>query len=183
MGMHQEINGSLCEFIAAQHMFFVCTAPLSASGHVNVSPKGTDSFRVLGPTQVGYADYTGSGVETIAHVRENGRLTIMFCAFEGTPKILRLYGRGRIVEPPDAEFPRLLSHFAPQATLRSIILLDVTRIVDSCGFGVPRYQYLGEREQLGLWSQRMGDEGLRTYQRQKNAVSIDGLAGLTSASA
>src|SRR6476661_6917901 len=111
MKLHESIDGRLRAFIEAQHVFFVATAPLAADGHVNVSPKGLDTFRVLGPRTVAYLDLTGSGVETIAHLRENGRLTIMFCAFEGRPHILRLYGRGRVVEPRDAEWPAASAGF------------------------------------------------------------------------
>ena len=177
-----EIDAAAEAFIQAQQMFFVATAPLSASGHVNLSPKGLDSFRILGPSQVAYADYTGSGVETIAHIRENGRLTIMFCAFEGKPNILRLYGRARVIEPDDPEFAPLLeqTRFAPP--LRSIIVLDVTRLTDSCGFGVPLYDYKGQRDQIALWCDRKGPDAVRAYQQDKNATSIDGLPGLRWAS-
>lgn len=176
-----EIDAHLAEFIRAQHIFFVATAPLSGDGHVNLSPKGLDCLRILGPLRVGYIDYSGSGVETIAHTRENGRMTIMFCAFNGPPRILRLYGRGRTVEPQDAEYPDLISRFVPAAPVRSVILLDISRIQESCGFGVPLYNYQGERDQLLLWSQRKGEDGLREYHVQKNAVSLDGLPGLRSA--
>jgi len=175
---HPIIDDSLRRFIEAQHVFFVATSPLSGGGHVNCSPKGMDTFRILGPTAVGYLDYTGSGVETIAHVRENGRLTIMFCAFEGRPNILRLYGKGRVIEASEASFAALAGHFAPQAPPRAIILLDVERITDSCGYGVPLYDYRGERDQLVNWAQKKGEEGLRAYESQKNALSIDGLPGL-----
>ena len=175
---HPEIDAALREFIAAQHVFFVATAPLSHDGRINLSPKGLDSFRILGPSMVGYIDYAGSGVETIAHLRENGRLTLMFCAFNGRPNILRLYGRGRVLEPQDADFSEHLSHFAPKAPPRAIILLNITRITDSCGFGVPLYDYQGERDQMILWAARKGADGLRAYQQEKNSRSIDGLPGL-----
>ncbi len=175
-----EIDAAVRQFIQAQHLFFVASAPLSG-GHVNLSPKGLDTFRILGPSRVGYADFTGSGVETIAHTGENGRLTIMFCSFEGKPNILRLYGRGRAIEPTDAEFPALLPQFAPPSPPRAIIVLDITRITESCGFGVPLYQYQGERDQIQQWAERKGPEGIRAYQCQKNALSIDGLPGLKSA--
>jgi hypothetical protein len=180
---YTEIDQPLSEFIRAQHVFFVASAPLSGDGRVNLSPKGLDCLRILTPLQIGYIDYSGSGVETIAHTRENGRMTIMFCAFDGPPRILRLYGRGRAVEPQDAEWAQLIPLFAPAGPVRAIILLDVTRIQDSCGFGVPLYRYEGERDQLLLWTQRKGVEGLREYHKQKNATSLDGLPGLRSASA
>src|SRR5579883_815601 len=143
-----ELTDDLREFIARQHVFFVATAPLSADGHVNVSPKGLDTFRVLGPRTVAYLDLTGSGVETIAHLRENGRLTVMFCAFEGRPRILRLSGRGRAVEPGDPEWATVAAEFPAAAGARSVVVLDVDRIADSCGFGVPRFEFAGDRPQL-----------------------------------
>jgi len=179
--VYDEINEAVRQFIAAQKMYFVASAPLGADGHVNLSPKGLDTFRVLSPTRVGYADYTGSGVETIAHLRENGRMTIMFCAFEGRPNILRLYGRGRAIEPSDAEFAGLVDQFRPAAPLRAIVVMDVTRIMDSCGFGVPLYEFKGERDQLTEWAIKKNEDGLREYQQLKNARSLDGLPGLRSA--
>ena len=172
-----EFDEPLRTWIAAQHVFFVATAPTGADGHINCSPKGLDSFRILGPTTVAYLDYTGSGVETIAHVRENGRILITFCAFEGAPKIVRLHGRGTIIEPIDADFEALLASFAPQPGIRSIVRVQVTRISDSCGFGVPRLRYEQDRTQLVAWAERKG-ETLTTYQREKNRSSIDGLPGL-----
>src|ERR671912_285168 len=120
-----ELDDALREFIARQHVFFVATAPLAADGHVNVSPKGLDTFRVLGPTTVAYLDLTGSGVETVAHLRENGRVTVMFCAFEGRPRILRLYGRGRCVEPGDAEWATASAGFPALSGVRSVIVVEV----------------------------------------------------------
>ena len=143
--LYSEIDDALQAFMARQHLYFVATAPLSADGHVNLSPKGLDSLRILGPRQLAYLDLTGSGVETIAHLRENARLTIMFCAFDGPPRILRLYGRGRAVEPSDEEWSTLASHFPEFLGTRSIVLLDIERISDSCGYGVPLYEYVGER--------------------------------------
>ena len=177
--LYPVIDDGVREFIARQHLFFVATAPTDASAHLNLSPKGLDAFRVLGPQRVGYVDYPGSGVETIAHLRENGRLVIMFCAFTGPPKILRLYGRGRVVEPQDADFHDLLARFdAHEHVVRSLILLDVERVADSCGYGVPRYEYVGERDQLLRWADKKGADGLLDYQERKNATSIDGLPGL-----
>jgi hypothetical protein len=176
-----EIGAAHREFIAAQRIFFVSTAPLSAEGHINLSPKGLDTFRVLGARLVGYLDYTGSGVETIAHVRENGRLTIMFCAFGGKSNILRLYGRGRIVEPADAEFGELVRQFTPGPGVRAVVLLEVSRVSDSCGFGVPLFEYKGERDEMAAWCVKKGAEGLREYRGKKNLSSLDGLPGLNSA--
>lgn len=173
-----EVDEAARQFIAKQRLFFVATAP--ASGHLNLSPKGLDSFRVLTPRQVAYADYTGSGVETIAHLRENGRITIMFCSFEGSPNILRLYGTGRAVEPADPEFPALAASVPTGPGLRAFIVVDVTRVTDSCGFGVPLYEYKGERDQLRGWAEKKGAAGVLDYQRKKNALSLDGLAGLRS---
>lgn len=174
------ITDHVRDFIAAQKMFFVASAPLSAEGHVNVSPKGLDCFRILSPTRVGYLDYNGSGIESVAHVRENGRLTIMFCAFDGKPNILRLHGKGRVIEPNDAEFNDVIHAFSPAMLVRSVIVLDVARIAESCGFGVPLFQYRGDRDQLVLSTNRKGEEGMRENQRNKNAASIDGLPGLRS---
>ena len=176
-----ELDDDLRAFIARQRVFFVATAPLSADGHVNVSPKGLDAFRILGPTTVAYLDLTGSGVETVAHLRENGRLTVMFCAFDGRPRILRLYGRGRAVEPGDAEWPAVSAGFPDVPGVRSVVVLDVDRIADSCGFGVPRYEFAGDRPQLTDWAETKGAKQLREYRRQKNRASIDGLPGLPSA--
>lgn len=176
---HAEFDDALTSFIRRQRMFFVATAPLSGDGHVNLSPKGLDSFRILSPRRVAYADFNGSGIETVAHLRENGRVTIMFCAFDGRPNILRLYGRGRAVMPEEPEFESLARTFAAPAPLRSIIIVDVTRITDACGYGVPRYEYVGDRDQMQLWADRKGAAGIAAYQREKNAASIDGLPGLS----
>jgi len=172
------VEGAVRQFIEQQKMFFVATAPLAAQGHVNVSPKGLDSFRILGPTTVAYLDLTGSGVETIAHVRENGRIVIMFCAFQGPPKILRLHGIGRVVEPLDAEFAAFRSQFPEFMSMRAIIVVEVTRVADSCGYGVPLMSYQGDRSQLNAWAEKKGTEGLKQYRRDKNRVSLDGLPGV-----
>jgi Pyridoxamine 5'-phosphate oxidase len=174
-----ELDEDLHAFIAAQRMFFVATAPLSADGHINLSPKGLDCLRILGPRQVAYLDLTGSGIETVAHVRENGRLTLMFCAFQGPPRILRLHGRARIVEPGDADCDRLLAHFPEYPSTRSIVVVSVQRIADSCGYGVPLFEYKGERTQLPAWAERKGPDGIAEYKSKKNRRSIDGLPGLS----
>lgn len=165
-------------FIEAQQMFFVATAPLSETGHVNLSPKGLDSFRVLGPHEVAWLDCTGSASETIAHVRENGRIAVMFCAFQGPPKILRLHGRAQVLEPQDSDFDTLRGVFPPDLEARSIIRIDVQRVSDSCGFGVPLYSLEGDRTQLPAWAASKGSDGLRQYQLEKNARSVDGLPSL-----
>jgi hypothetical protein len=171
------LDEPLTEWIGRQHVFFVATAP-SEGGHVNLSPKGHDSLRVLDPSTVAYLDLTGSGAETIAHLRENGRITLMFCAFEGLPRIVRLHGRGEVLEPGDAEFAALASRFPPQPSTRSVIRVALSRIADSCGYGVPLYRYERERDQLPAWAERKGPEGLRAYQRERNCESLDGLPAL-----
>jgi hypothetical protein len=172
------LDDGLREFIAAQRVFFVATAPLSAGGHVNVSPKGLDTFRVLGPRQVAYLDLVGSGVETLAHLRENGRITLMFCAFSGPPRILRLYGRGRAVEPGDEGWGRLVGLFPGHPGVRSVVLVELERVADSCGYGVPLFEFASERTQLPAWARRKGEGGIARYKGQKNRESIDGLPGL-----
>ncbi len=164
-------------FIDAQHCFFVATAPLDG-GHVNLSPKGmAGTFAVIDEHTVAYVDMNGSGIETVAHLQENGRVTIMFCAFDGPPKILRLYGTGRTVRPDDDDFAAAMSHFSPRSWVRSVILVDVDRIQDACGFGVPVMAYREERDQLVRWAEKRGDDGLFDYRAERNAVSIDGLPG------
>lgn len=169
------ITDELAAFIRTQPVFFVATAPLSATGHVNLSPKGLDSFRVLSPTRVAYLDLTGSGNETSAHLAENGRVTFMFCAFQGAPRILRLFGRGRTVLPGDGEWDALRPLFPDLPGVRQIVAAEITRVQTSCGFGVPRMEYAGDRDQLPRWAAAKGEEGIAAYQREKNAVSIDGL--------
>ena len=172
------IDDSVRHFIQAQPVFFVGSAPLDPNGHVNVSPKGLDTFRILGPVTVSYLDLTGSGIETVSHLKENGRIVLMFCAFQGPPKILRLYGKGRTVEPNDVEFPGLAAHFPIYEGARAIVTVEISRIADSCGFGVPQMRYEGERDQLSAWAGKQGSEGLRRYRSEKNQRSIDGLPGL-----
>jgi len=174
------IDDTARRFIEAQKIFFVASAPLAREGHVNLSPKGLDTFRILGPTTVAYIDFNGSGVETIAHLREenNGRIVLMFCAFQGPPDIFRLYGKGRVVEPQNPEFAELAEKFPAHDTIRSIIVVELTRVTDSCGYGVPLFKYEGEREQLKKWARKQGAEGLKAYRERKNKHSIDGLPGL-----
>ena len=172
------ITPTIAEWITEQKIFFVSTAPLTAEGHINSSPKGADSFRVLGPNKVAYLDLNGSGVETIAHLRENGRIVIMFCAFEGKPQICRFHGKGIVHEQGTIDFQALACHFTNTEIARSIIEIEVERVSLSCGFSVPYYEYKSERNQLIDWSHKKGAEGLRTYQANNNAASIDGLPGL-----
>ncbi len=173
------IDDAARRFIEAQRVFFVASAPLDASGHVNLSPKGLDTFRILGPTTVAYLDFNGSGVETIAHVKENGRIVLMFCAFQGHPDILRLYGQGRVVEAHEAEFAALAESFPDCENARAIIVVEITRVKDSCGYGVPLFKYEGERTQLQAWARHRGPERLKEYREEKNRKSIDGLPGLS----
>jgi hypothetical protein len=175
---YDEIDGRLKKFLSKQHVFFVATAPSGLDGHVNLSPKGLDSFFVLGPRRVGYVDLIGSGVETIAHLRENGRIVLLFCAFEGSPKIVRLHGRGRVLEPHDTEFREHEQLLPKDLQPRSLVIVDLDRISDSCGYGVPLYEFQGKRKQLSDWAAKKGPAGLIDYQKEKNAESIDGLPGL-----
>ncbi len=171
---YSEITPELSAWIKDQPLFFVGTAPLAASGHVNVSPKGLDTLRILGPQRVAYLDLTGSGAETIAHVRENGRIVLMFCAFSGPPKIVRLHGKAKML-PVTSE---LRGHFLAHMGARAIVDVAVTRISDSCGYGVPRFGAPEPREALDMWTRKKGVDGLVAYRRQKNARSIDGLPAL-----
>jgi Pyridoxamine 5'-phosphate oxidase len=176
--LFDQIDAALEQFIRAQQMFFVATAPSGAAGHVNLSPKGLDTLRVLDPHTIAYLDYVGSGAETIAHLRENGRIVIMLCAFRGAPRIVRLHGRGAVSEPQDPEYRQLRSLFPAEPESRAIIRVAVERISDSCGYGVPLYAFEGHRPQLADWAARKGPEGLRDYQARNNRTSIDGLPAL-----
>ena len=178
---YEVIDQALSEWLTAQPVFFVATAPLSGDGLVNCSPKGNrDEFVVVDERTVAYLDQTGSGVETIAHLRENGRIVVMFCAFAGAPRIVRLHGRGRAVLTDDPSFSGLARRF-PGGTgvgVRSIIVTDVSRIADSCGYGVPLMSFEGHRPTMDQWSDRKGPEGIRDYWAEQNTKSIDQLEGL-----
>jgi hypothetical protein len=175
----EAIDERLAAFLHEQPVFFTGTAPRGDDGHVNVSPKGlAGSFAVLGPREVAYLDLTGSGAETIAHLRENGRLCLMFCAFTGPPRIVRLHGRGEVVTPHAAGFEDLRARFAAHPGVRAVIRMDVARIADSCGYAVPRMELAAERSQLVRWATRTGPDGLAAYRRTRNARSIDGLPAL-----
>ncbi|WP_413172730.1 pyridoxamine 5'-phosphate oxidase family protein [Anabaena azotica] len=169
------ITEELQKFIATQQMFFVGTAPLSPTGHVNLSPKGLESFRIISPLCVAYLDVTGSGNETSAHLLENGRITFMFCAFQEPPSIVRLYGKGKTILPNSPQWDSLYSLFTPLPGTRQIIVADIERVQTSCGFAVPLYEYQGQRETLVNWANKKGEQGIKEYHQQKNFVSIDGL--------
>ena len=179
-----EIDERLARWIRAQALFFVGTAPLAGDGHVNVSPKGPiEALQILDPHTVAYLDMVGSGAETIAHLRENGRIVIMLCAFAGPPRILRLHGTGRVVMAADAEFAALLERCefpeaAVPAARRSVVVVEIERIADSCGYGVPEMTFERLRPHLDAWAAKgvsANDEGLIEYQREKNSLSIDGM--------
>jgi hypothetical protein len=166
--LFDEIDAKLAAWIGRQRMFFVATAP-SGGGHVNVSPKGPiGTLRVVDGRTVEYDDHVGSGAETVAHVRENGRICVMLCAFDGPPRIVRLHGRGEVLAAED-----------PGDGVRGVIRVHVERIADSCGYGVPLMDFVAERPQRELWLERKGDDGVRDYVREKNASSIDGLPALS----
>ena len=176
------IDTGLADWLADQPMFFVGTAPLSADQHINISPKGLrGTFTVLDEHTVAYLDLTGSGIETIAHLRENGRIVLMFCAFEGRPRIIRLHGRGRVVLPHDDGFGELVPRFSEHVGVRSVIVVDVERVSDSCGHAVPTMEYRADRDILDLSARKKGEEHLAGYRREMNAVSIDGLPGYPEA--
>ncbi len=172
------IDERIEKWISKQRIFFVSTAPLSEKGLVNCSPKGMDSFRVLSPKQVAYLDYTGSGVETLAHIRENKRIVIMMCAFEGPPKIFRFHGYAVAHEIGSPEFTELSSHFGDLTGARSVIVVDLIRIGDSCGYSVPLYEYKGDRDGLMKWAAKKGAGGIKDYHAEKNRQSLDGMPGM-----
>lgn len=179
--IHDIIDGRMADFLLAQPVFFVGTAPLAADGHLNISPKGmAGTFAVLGPLTVGYLDYTGSGVETIAHLGENSRIVLMFCAFEGPPNIVRLHGRGRVLRVGSDGYDELRARFSKpdRAGERSIIVVDVDRVADACGYSVPHLEFAGDREILDRSHRRRNDEYFKHYWNTRNDRSIDGLPGL-----
>lgn len=175
---YDQLDQKLSDFIAKQKMFFVATAPLSGEGHVNLSPKGYDAFRVLGPRKVAYCDLGGSGIETVAHIRENGRVTIMFCAFEGPALILRLYGRGSVMQFDEPGFAEQMKLFPAIERARNIVTVDVERIADSCGWGVPFFEFKEQRDQLKRWVDHFPQDELDAKRYKSNAQSIDGLPGI-----
>jgi hypothetical protein len=174
--VYDGISAELRDWIAAQHLFFVGTAPLAGDGHVNISPRGVaGTFRVLDEHTVAWLDLVGSGAETIAHLRENGRVLVLFCALNGAPKVVRLHGTGTVVLPSDDRWADLAAGFPEHRNARAVIVVDVTRVSDSCGFGVPVFDYVGERDLLVQWADNRTDEAIADYQRKRNATSIDGL--------
>lgn len=180
--LHDELDERLQRFILDQKMFFVASAPLSGDGRINLSPKGFDSLRILDSKTIAYLDYTGSGVESIAHIKENGRFVIMFCSCDEKPLILRLHGKGSVIERSDAEWAELQPLFPDSRMARAIIKLSIERICDSCGWGVPMYEYKGGRDQYPRHEDQLDDEGLRQDQLKWNMSSMDGLPGLKKTS-
>jgi hypothetical protein len=172
------LGEELAEWWQSQPLFFVATAPAGADGHVNLSPKGHDTLRVLGESRVAYLDLTGSGVETIAHLRENGRITLMACAFNGAPRISRIYGRGTVHPVGSAGFDELAGEFPQLPGRRSVIEVDVEGVTTSCGYAVPLMDLVDERDRLLQWAEQKGDDGITAYWGTKNATSIDGLPGI-----
>ncbi|HEY5335673.1 MAG TPA: pyridoxamine 5'-phosphate oxidase family protein [Mycobacteriales bacterium] len=173
------MDTKLAAWLESQPVFFTATAPLADDGLVNCSPKGgIGTFVVLGPREVAYLDLTGSGIETVAHLRENGRIVVMFCAFEGRPTVVRLHGRGTVLLPDEERFAALRPRFADHPGIRAIVTVDLVRIGDSCGYAVPLMDLVAERDVLDLSSTKKGEAGLADYRARKNAISLDGLAGL-----
>ena len=178
--LFDSIDDKLRAWIEAQPMWFVATAPLGADGHVNLSPRGHDSFSVLDDHRVAWVDYTGSGVETIAHLQENGRVCLMFCSFDSRPRIVRLHGTGTVSLPGEAAFEEVVALNPDHPSTRAVITVDVTRISDSCGWGVPIMEMTGERDLLRLQAEKKGPEGMTEYRVEKNTRSIDGLPGFAA---
>jgi hypothetical protein len=172
------LDDDITAFIRAQRLFFVATAPSGSEGHVNLSPKGYDSFRVIDATTVAYLDLTGSGVETIAHLRENGRITLMFCAFSGPPNIVRLYGRGEVIRHDEEGFAGMAALFGELPGARAVIKVHVDRVATSCGYGIPRFGYEEDRDTLVKYAEKRGPEGMAKYRTEKNTLSVDGLPGI-----
>lgn len=180
--IYEKLDDKLCDFIQSQQMFFVATAPLSEAGSINCSPKGLDTLRIIDENFVAYLDLTGSGAETIAHLKENGRCVMMFCSFTNRPKILRLHGTGEVLETDSEGFAELKHLFPDIRGTRAIIKLNISRIADSCGWGVPMYEYIGERDTYHKFAESLSDEEMRAAQVEENSVSIDGLPALSTPS-
>lgn len=179
MGSYYEsIPGHLASWIEAQPMFFVATAPSGAGGHVNLSPKGLDTFRIVDSRTVAYLDMVGSGAETIAHLRQNGRIVVMFCGFDQPRRILRIWGEGRPIYPGEPEHGPLAAAFPPIPGSRSVIRVDVRKVGASCGGGVPLMEVVSQRDFLPTWAEKKGPEAMWEYQKENNAVSLDGLPAM-----
>ena len=178
--VYESIHGNIRQWLEDQPVFFIATSPLKGDGHINLSPKGHDTLRFIDEHTVAYADYGGSGIETVAHIRENGRIVLMACAFSGKPKIIRLHGAGQVITGDQAEFKELSALFAGNLTgIRSIIKINVTRVSDSCGYGVPLMEFQQHRDTSIRFRENAGNETLRDYFKDNNQTSIDGLPGLT----
>ncbi len=178
---YEQLSDAMIGWIERQPMFFVGTAPLAGDGHVNVSPKGmAGTLQIVDATTVAYLDLTGSGIETVAHLEENGRITLMWCAFEGPARIVRVQGRGEVVLPGSASWDQLIGRFAPSRGARAIVVVHADRVADSCGYSVPLMAYQSDRTRLSEWTDNRTDEELIEYRATTNAISIDGLPGLTA---
>jgi hypothetical protein len=175
---HENITPEISTWIREQRVFFVATAFRALDGHINVSPKGVDTFRVLGPLEVAYQDFTGSGAETAAHARENGRIVVMFCAFQGPPKVVRIHGRAMLITVEDPRYAEFVELFPANPGTRAFVHIRVDRVSDSCGHSVPLYQFQSQRETLDRWASKNTPEGLKAYRAEKNRHSIDGLPAL-----
>lgn len=176
--VYDGIDELLASWIRAQPLWFVATAPLAPNGHVNVSPRGHDTFSVLGPRRVAWVDYTGSGVETLAHLQENGRICLMFASFDQRPRIVRLHGTGTVVLPGEKTYEDVVARHPSHPGTRAVVDVQVERVSDSCGHGVPVMELVGERDLLRLTAEKKGERGLAAYRAERNTVSLDGLPGL-----
>lgn len=176
MKVYNEIPPELAEWALAQPVYFMATAPLASDGHINLSPRGLNHLRILDPLHVVLLDLTGSGNESAAHIDENKRVTIMFCAFEGAPRILRFYGEAEVILPDHPDWVKLRSRFEPDIPgVRQIFSIRLNRVQTSCGFGVPLMDFVHQRDELNLWAEKKGEAALKEYQKKNNRVSIDGL--------
>ena len=180
MKVYDTLTPALRAFIEKQKLFFVATSPRADTGHINLSPKGYDAFKIIDDLTVAYLDLGGSGIETQAHIQENGRITVMFCAFDGPPNIVRLFGTGEAIDFTHPEYQSYLDHFPGFDRARAVILIKLTRIQDSCGWGVPFYEFVGERDQLKRYIDHKSTDEWQQSRIEKNAASIDGLPGLTA---
>jgi hypothetical protein len=175
---YTEIDERIQKWIARQKIFFVATAPTASDGLINCSPKGLDSLRVLGPHDIAYVDTGGSGIETVAHLKDSGRIVLMLCAFEGPPKIFRFYGQGKVIEPRDEGFEDVLQKFPAMPAARNIICIRVERIIDSCGYGVPLYEFKQHRDSLPNYFAGQTEDEILQFRRKRNSESLEGLPGL-----